>query len=251
MDEFLGGLVCALIFVAQFLAVVAVQHLRLDDQFARGSRPPSRTNTLANCTLLALTMVLSFTYAAMADADQGGRQKVAVPGTQYEVLLGGAAREPAAIITRPLLAAIETWLSVEFGLLVFDRHPRIELVSPGRLAALRYGRLQPQAAMQNAGSAQKPAVGSRDTVAIYSDSERTIYLSSEWTGDKPADLSVLVHEMVHHAQNLAGQRFECPQEREKLAYAAQDRWLALFGHSLAEDFELDVFSLLTKTRCLF
>jgi hypothetical protein len=83
------------------------------------------------------------------------------------------------------------------------------------------------------------------------DAERTIYLSTAWTGDSPADLSVLVHEMVHHQQNLAGEKFECHQEREKLAYAAQERWLNRFGHSLEADFELDGFSLLAKTRCLY
>ena len=83
-----------------------------------------------------------------------------------------------------------------------------------------------------------------------SNSQRTIYLAEGWTGLSHADLSVLVHEMVHHMQNLAGLKYHCPQEREKLAYAAQARWLALVGHSLEQDFELDGFSLLFKTRCL-
>src|SRR5712672_1432623 len=39
--------------------------------------------------------------------------------------------------------------------------------------------------------------------------------------------------------------------REKLAYLAQDRWLALSGHSLADNFELDPFSLLLTTTCPF
>jgi hypothetical protein len=43
----------------------------------------------------------------------------------------------------------------------------------------------------------------------------------------------------------------CPQEREKLAYQAQERWLPLFGHSLEADFELDGFSLLGKTQCFY
>ena len=93
--------------------------------------------------------------------------------------------------------------------------------------------------------------GNLDTVAIYVDAERAIYLSTAWTGNSPADLSVLVHEMVHHLQNLAGEKFECPQEREKIAYAAQERWLLRFGRSLEADFELDGFSLLAKTRCLY
>ena len=90
----------------------------------------------------------------------------------------------------------------------------------------------------------------RDTVAVYSDAERTIYLPEGWTGGSAAELSVLVHEMVHHAQNVRGLKFDCPQEREKLAYLAQERWLGLFGRSLAEDFELDPMSLLVKTGCI-
>src|SRR5262245_48393551 len=76
-------------------------------------------------------------------------------------------------------------------------------------------------------------------------------LPERWTGTTAAELSVLVHEMVHHVQNVGGLKYQCPQEREKLAYMAQDRWLGLFGHNLEADFELDAFSLLVKTRCLY
>ena len=65
----------------------------------------------------------------------------------------------------------------------------------------------------------------------------------------PAELSVLVHEVVHHIQNLLSLKFECPQQRERLAYLAQERWLGLFNRSLASDFELHPLSLLVKTRC--
>ena len=48
-----------------------------------------------------------------------------------------------------------------------------------------------------------------------------------------------------------GSKYECPQEREKLAYIAQNRWLTLFGHSLESDFHMDAFSLLVKTQCFW
>jgi hypothetical protein len=67
----------------------------------------------------------------------------------------------------------------------------------------------------------------------------------------PAQLSVLVHEVVHHFQNVLKLKYECPQEREKLAYIAQDRWLGLFGHSLSDEFALDPFSLFVKTTCFY
>jgi len=88
-------------------------------------------------------------------------------------------------------------------------------------------------------------------VAVYSYATQTIYLPEGWTGTSPAELSVLVHELVHHVQNVAGLKYACAQEREKLAYEAQERWLGLFGHSLERDFELDGFSLLVKTRCFY
>jgi hypothetical protein len=84
-----------------------------------------------------------------------------------------------------------------------------------------------------------------------SDREQTIYLAEGWSGGTAAGLSILVHEMVHHFQNVLGVKHECPQEREKLAYKAQDRWLSLFGHTLETDFELDGFSLLAKTGCFY
>jgi hypothetical protein len=92
--------------------------------------------------------------------------------------------------------------------------------------------------------------GQRDVVAVYEATTKTIYLRDNWSGDNPAELSVLVHEMVHHLQNAGNLKFECPQEREQTAYAAQERWLGLFGHDLLHDFEIDSFTLLVSTKCI-
>ena len=81
--------------------------------------------------------------------------------------------------------------------------------------------------------------------------EATIYLPADWTGSTPAEVSVLVHEMVHHLQNVANTKFECPQAREQLAYAAQQRWLGLFDRTLEDEFQLDPFTLLVTTRCMY
>jgi hypothetical protein len=37
-----------------------------------------------------------------------------------------------------LLAAIETWLSIEFDLPAIREHPRLKLVSTAKIAALRF-----------------------------------------------------------------------------------------------------------------
>jgi hypothetical protein len=62
-------------------------------------------------------------------------------------------------------------------------------------------------------------------------------------------MSVVVHEMVHHLQNKAGMSFACPAEREQMAYAAQEKWLGLFGLSLRSEFEIDAFTLKVTTTC--
>ena len=148
------------------------------------------------------------------------------------------------------ITAMETWVSNQFDLPIMHEHPRIELAPPAKIASLRFTDLLSDPGSQVEPNNRAPSA-QHDTIAIYDDATRTIYLPEGWSGSTPAELSVLVHEMVHHFQNLLGLKHECPQEREKLAYIAQDRWLGLFGHSLADDFALDPFSLFVKTTCFY
>jgi hypothetical protein len=159
--------------------------------------------------------------------------------------------EPALVFERPLLAAIEAWLALHFDLPSVDRPPRIVLAPRAKIAALRYQGLLSNPRIENAPSGDAGTGSQSDVVAIYSDATQTIYLPEGWTGTTAAELSVLVHEMVHHVQNVGGLKYACPQEREKLAYMAQELWLGLFGRNLEADFDLDAFSLLVKTRCLY
>ena len=241
MDITLGGLAFALVAIAQVLAVIACR-----EWIPPVSLPKGRTQLTA-ITMLATAGAAVPNFSAPAAADEATQQRFEIPGTGYELLLNPAEEGPMTFVSPTLLAAIENWLSRQFDLPIFNIHPRIELVTPERIANLRYRSLLSGVASERA---SQLASVTRDTVAIYVDSERTIYLSNEWTGGKIAYLSVLVHELVHHAQNLAGLKYECAQEREKLAYSAQQRWLELFGRSLEQDFELDGFSLLPKTRCM-
>jgi len=151
-----------------------------------------------------------------------------------------------------LLTVLVTWLSVNYGLLGAPEHPRIELAPPAKMAAVRYSRLQgamPDRVAAEAGKSAPPELG-KDVFAIYDDRSRTIYLPDHWTGSTPGEVSLLVHELVHHLQNMAGEKFDCPGAREKAAYKAQAGWLELFGKSLADEFELDPMTLLVRTNCL-
>jgi hypothetical protein len=146
---------------------------------------------------------------------------------------------------QPLLAAIITWLSVNFSLPANYDLPAIEFATPTEITKLRYGAF-------NTGTPRSDpaASASSSVVSVYKDKDRVIVLPVGWQGITPAELSILVHEMVHHLQNVGKLTFACPQEREALAYKAQDQWLQLFGKDLAGEFELDGFTILVKSRCV-
>jgi predicted metalloprotease len=180
------------------------------------------------------------------------QHQVRMSGRDYEEIPAGISelpRQPSSA-TQALLTAIENWVESQFDLPAIHEHPTIEFVLPGKMTSLRFKGSSSDPGAQVAPN--DPASSAQyDTIAIYHDATRTIYLPEGWTGGTPAEVSVLVHEVVHHFQNVLGLKYECPQEREKLAYIAQDRWLALFGYSLERDFNIDPFSLLVKTRCFY
>ena len=145
-----------------------------------------------------------------------------------------------------LLTAIVLWLSANYNLPATFNHPRVGFASAKELTS----RFYESAGRQNrAGMVLNQSES--DIVSLYHNKSKTIYLRDGWKGKTPAELSVLVHEMVHHLQNVGQLKFACPQEREELAYKAQNGWLGLFGHDLQDDFQLDGFSILVKTKCFY
>jgi hypothetical protein len=147
-----------------------------------------------------------------------------------------------------LLTTIVLWLSTNFGLPASYDHPLVKLVPERKIVELRYKGIASW--HMKMGTVPSVPPGQRVTVSVYDDATKTIYLPEDWTGDTPADLSVLVHELVHHLQNAGKLKFACPQEREQLAYKAQEQWLGMFGRDLLRDFEIDPFTLLVSTRCM-
>lgn len=134
----------------------------------------------------------------------------------------------------PLLMAISQWLGANFGLAPADS-PALALAPPETLVRMRYG---PGA-----------NVAAVDVLAVYDQAGPTIYLADGWSGGTPAEMSVLVHEMVHHHQASAGMVFACPGAREELAYRAQMAWLGQFGESLESAFGIDSATLKVATAC--
>jgi len=144
-----------------------------------------------------------------------------------------------------LLTAIVVWLSANVPTSANFNHPHIEFASQARMIEMRLHGTH-SAAQSTVEVGQAP-----DVVAVYDDERHTIFLPEGWTGTTAAELSVLVHEMVHHLQNVNGQKFECPAAREKPAYLAQDQWLKQFGHNLEDDFSVDMFTIVIKSACVF
>ena len=89
-------------------------------------------------------------------------------------------------------------------------------------------------------------------VAIYDTPQRRILLTADWAPGSPRDQSMIVHELVHHAQALLGRRHDCPQAREEEeAYRLQKEWLQGSGGDLKSEFGIDGLTLLVLTTCGF
>jgi|SRR6516165_1653107 hypothetical protein len=166
------------------------------------------------CAIALLTLAMARSVNAQEPATS---PPVQVPGTECHIVLDGAQfRQPANCSELVLLAAIETWLSVEFDLPIVREHPCLKLVSPAEIAALRFKGLLSNPKTGIAAHDHGTSSAEGDTVAVYHDATQSIYLPEGWSGSTPAELSVLVHEMVHHFQNVLGLKRECPQERKSL-----------------------------------
>lgn len=147
-----------------------------------------------------------------------------------------------------LLTVLIVWLSVNYGLPVSDELPDVRRVDAETMIDARLARLASTEGAARGSVTDASAMGS--VRAFYDDSERTIYLPERWTVASPAESSVLVHELVHHLQNVGGERHACPEEREGLAYEAQARWLELLGTNLEEAFGIDAMTRLVRTTCV-
>jgi hypothetical protein len=181
------------------------------------------------------------TAAQTLEASRKAAERVRIPATGYDVII----RSPDATQrgTQPapgLLKAIVTWLANEFGLPRHYAYPSIRFESVLSYRGTLSG---------DARGFEGILKGQREVVAGYDPLNQTIFLPAHWSGSTPAELSMLVHEMVHHLQHVAQMKFDCGQASEKMAYAAQNKFLGLFGRDLAKDFEIDAFTLLASTTC--
>lgn len=201
----------------------------------------NRLHVAADFIASAVTVLVMACGAAAqgTDGNVPEPRSAILPGTGYIVVPTDFTKDASGRSLKELRGAIAAWLILEFDLPKASAHARIAFVPPGRMARLRFRDVSPVG----------PVDDGSEVLAVYNDDARTIYLPLGWTGETPADLSVLVHETVHHLQNAGRLKFACAEEREKMAFAAQERLLEFFGGSLETDFGLDPFTILVRTNC--
>jgi hypothetical protein len=117
---------------------------------------------------------------------------------------------PTSILA--LMPSLENWLDTE------SRYPR-------RTDQVRLKLIRPAEAMLSSGRIDYSNSMGR---GYYDAQSLTIYLVKPWSPDNPHDVSVLLHELVHHRQQIA-RNWECPNAQEFPAYRLQDKWLADHG----------------------
>lgn len=59
----------------------------------------------------------------------------------------------------------------------------------------------------------------------------TVVMDNEsWDPEDPAQVGLLLHELVHHAQLFSKRKYPCPDAREYEAYSLQNKWLTSQGY---------------------
>lgn len=157
-------------------------------------------------------------------------------GSGFEIVIGQKHTEPGG----PLLEALAIWVGAKLGQPVPASLPGLVFKPVGQIAGLR---------LRQYVSEIGPPKIQPDIKSVYDARQKLIYLPESWDGSTAADLSVLVHELVHHFQEAHQFKFECDAAREAKAFELQEKWLRLFGSSLEEEFQIDPFTLLVRTSC--
>ena len=111
-----------------------------------------------------------------------------------------------------LMNSLENWLDRE------GRYPR--RTDPATVRLITTSEAMPSSALVNYSNSTRRG--------FYDPQSSTIYLVEPWSQDNPHDASVLLHELVHHRQQMA-RNWECPNAQELPAYRLQDKWLAERG----------------------
>lgn len=172
-------------------------------------------------------------------------------GDEFEIGIGAAANARFSSLTKAEpnhMASVVRWISAASVLPSTVRFPEINIIPLETIASHRRSLAGPGLQEESRGAV---ADGDGDILAFYDRNKATIYHGNNWTGDNPVEMSILVHEMVHHMEAMAEIRGYAESGGERLAYALQDRWLKAHGTDLKTAFGIDPFSVTTLTEWLY
>lgn len=156
--------------------------------------------------------------------------------------VGAARRRPPSLTPNTgqamdmdiLVTALTAWVAAASGLPQAPDIPSLERTDDILHAAMQTGHVS----------------ATREILGAYDGETATIFLTRHWDAGDPVEVSILVHELVHHLQHRAGMTYPCPEAREALAFKVQAEWLARFDTDLEADFEIDAVTLKLRTECL-
>ncbi len=133
-----------------------------------------------------------------------------------------------------MVRMVAFWVAAELDLPLPEVMPVVVFTSPRSMVELRYGM----------------AANERLSVtALYHARTSRIFLADDWTGATPKEVSILVHEMVHHVEAQAGVRHPCPGLRERNAYRLQQEWLMENGSDLNRAFGMNPMQVARNSSC--
>lgn len=135
----------------------------------------------------------------------------AVPAQATELLAWRDARS-----LNELVSHLEDWLDMHTDLQRRETAPVIKWTIQANVASI---------------TGSKRAAYVQTVRGLYDAERATIWLVRPWSARDPHDVSVLLHELVHHRQAGDGHWY-CPGAQELPAYRTQQAWLAELGLEL-------------------
>jgi hypothetical protein len=152
-----------------------------------------------------------------------------------QLLRPSGASDRGIMDIKALIVALLTWISSQIGCEP-PPAPEIRLAPHDQLVTMAYG---------------SPPPAGASVTALYDGRSKTVYLEDSWRLDSLANRATLVHELVHHVQELAAIRYPCLAARERLAYQLQAKWLKEQGIADPYAFlQIDEFTIAVLSLCL-
>ena len=111
---------------------------------------------------------------------------------------------------KEILISLMLWLSVNTPFNTNHELPKVTFLPQEELNHLFYG---------------EHKIEGNKLYGMYSLETDTIILPNTWDPNKPWDLAVLLHEMIHYLQDMNEMEFNCVQEMERDAWPIQQFYL--------------------------